>query len=953
MTVAVVTVALAGAEQPNILFIMVDDLGKEWISSYGAEDITTPHIDALATGGMKFNNAYSMPQCTPSRVTLLTGKYPWRTGWVNHWDAPRWGVGYFDWKPKENTTFARLMNDLGYATCAAGKWQINDFRIEPQAMKKHGFDDWCMWTGYETGNRPSAERYQNAYVNTPEGSKTYSGEFGPDVYADYLIDFMKQHKDEPMCLYFPMALTHGPLVPTPDEPDATSPLDKHKAMVRYTDKLVGRLVTAVDELGIRENTIVIFTTDNGSGGSITGTLDGVKVRGGKAKETESGVCEPFIVNCPGLVEAGTETDALTDFTDLLPTFVELAGGSVSDDLTVDGVSIAPIILGESTDSHREWIMALGHGPAVLDDDGVRGKQDFATRVIRDKRFKVWVSNERAIIRLHDLQEDPYEETNLVDSQRPQHQSALSKFKAVLESLPERDARPLYTARGANAWDRKPGDMQKPVPTAQTDGDWIINSTRQWRRATLESDNLEIVDGMATPTADASRFKSVLRTFDKKRSVESIVFDQSPVWQNWDPIENVGPTNMLDAPVLLSLGPDNYWLFGMYGDGTSRREQRDKSSTEIPDDFRSEPATLDSFDIPLRTTPLPNQYDAPGGLNKGLGGYHAWQSKDMINWVHHGPVTEAFSRWVTTAEYADGKTYLYYDYPNDQDPHLYIDDDLTDGVPGKNMGIAFKDPSHGSDCTFIRDKDGTFHVIYEDWSPINARQRSWDSPLAGHAVSADGIGNFEILQPVIDNRTTPTGEVAEYKHPHWAQHPDWDSSMGEYNVHAPEQEAYGDWAALSVGSQYYLFGDFDPVGGHDMSVGWFTSPSLDGPFTWCDNIGSGHPDPDIGFAEGQFYLVTQQPTDYTSPGPWVETVTARVGVDSTNDGVINHWSDWEEVKESYNHTEGYSKHIAKTAAAIALTDLPGGYAFQFEFKMVDATDNKSMPIMDKVSLYFED
>ena len=120
----------ATTQKPNILFIMLDDLGKEWISCYGAEDIETPNIDALAAGGMKFNNAYSMPQCTPSRATLLTGKYPFRNGYVNHWDVPRWGIGYFDWKHKENTTFARLMKDLGYATFAAGKWQINDFRMD-------------------------------------------------------------------------------------------------------------------------------------------------------------------------------------------------------------------------------------------------------------------------------------------------------------------------------------------------------------------------------------------------------------------------------------------------------------------------------------------------------------------------------------------------------------------------------------------------------------------------------------------------------------------------------------------------------------------------------------------------------------------------------------------------------------------------------------------------------
>lgn len=266
--------------QPNILFIMVDDLGKDWISCYGAEDITTPNIDALAAGGMKFHNAYSMPSCTPSRTTLLTGKYPWRNGWTSHWDVPRWGVAYFDWKKKENTTFARLMKELGYVTCAAGKWQINDFRIEPQAMKKHGFDDWAMWTGYETGNPPSGERYQDAYVNTlTVGSRTYAGEFGPEIYTDHLIGFMRQHKEEPMCLYYPMALVHPPQVSTPDEPNATVHIDKHKAMVRYVDKMVGRLVSTLDELGIRERTIVIFTTDNGTVPGVTGTLSGRRVKG--------------------------------------------------------------------------------------------------------------------------------------------------------------------------------------------------------------------------------------------------------------------------------------------------------------------------------------------------------------------------------------------------------------------------------------------------------------------------------------------------------------------------------------------------------------------------------------------------------------------------------------------------------------------------------------------------
>ncbi len=463
-TIVLLTICIASqviaADKPNILFIMVDDLGKEWISCYGADDIKTPNVDALAATGLKFNNAYSMPQCTPTRTTLLTGQYPWRTGWVNHWDVPRWGVGYFDWKQKRNVTFARLMKEQGYATCAAGKWQINDFRLEPAAMKKHGFDQWCMWTGYESGVKASSERYQDAYVNTPEGSKTYQGKFGPDIYTDYLINFMKQHKEEPMCLYFPMALTHGPLIPTPDEPKVSSSHAKHKAMVRYTDKLVGRLVASLDELGLRERTIVIFTTDNGTSGGLTGTLNGRRVRGGKAKESENGVCEPFIVNCPGLVPAGVETDALTDFSDLLPTFVELGGGKVPANLTIDGVSIAPVVLGKEKDSPREWIMALGHGAAKLDKEGVRGKMNFTTRVIRDKQFKVWVSGEKKMVRLHDLKSDPWEENNLNESDKPEHLAALKKFQAVVDSLPDTDARPIYEPRGPNKWDRSFSEGKK-------------------------------------------------------------------------------------------------------------------------------------------------------------------------------------------------------------------------------------------------------------------------------------------------------------------------------------------------------------------------------------------------------------------------------------------------------------------------------------------------------------
>ena len=450
LALLLVAMAAQAERPPNLILILVDDLGKEWISAYGAQDIETPHIDALAASGMRFENAWSMPQCTPSRITLLTGQYPWRTGWVNHWDVPRWGVGYFDWEL--HTTLPQLLRDAGYATAAAGKWQVNDFRIEPAAMRKHGFDDWCMWTGYETGNPPSANRFWDAYINTPDGSKTYDDTFGPDIYADYLIRFLEQHREEPVFLYFPMALTHTPFTTTPDDREAKGKLAQHKAMVRYTDRLVGRIVSAVDDLGLRNDTVIVFTTDNGSTGGITGTRNGRNVSGAKGRKSEPGVCQPFIVSAPGRVPSGSVTSALTDFTDLLPTFLDLAGATQPDS-PLDGASIAPVLRGESDTGPREWIMALGHGPAVRDTLGVRGKQAYASRVLRDDRYKAWVNESREVHQLYDLIADPHEEHNLLESDTPEHAAALANFRALIDQMPHQDARPAYRPRAPQPWDK--------------------------------------------------------------------------------------------------------------------------------------------------------------------------------------------------------------------------------------------------------------------------------------------------------------------------------------------------------------------------------------------------------------------------------------------------------------------------------------------------------------------
>ena len=457
------------AARPNIIFILGDDLGKEWISCYGAEDVRTPNIDALAAGGMKFNNFYAMPKCTPTRVAMLTGKYPWRNGWVNHYDVPRWGGGYFDWSLPQNMTGFRLLQQMGYATAAAGKWQLNDFRIDPEAMARHGFDEWFMWTGQEKGTKGSGERYYNPYIHTRKGSRTHSGKFGPDLYCDFLIDFIRRHKGGPFCIYYPEALVHIPFTATPDEPQAKGSLDQHKAMVRYLDKLVGRIVAAVDEEGLRNNTIIIFTTDNGTDRSLSGHRNGRLVEGAKDRKNEAGTCFPFIVNAPGLVPAGVETNALADITDLLPTFVEFAGGRVPSDLVVDGVSLAEVARGRAVVTKREWIMSLGGGEARLTDRGIRNVEDYAPRVLRDKDFKVWVTNQGRIERLHDLASDPYEEENLIGKSTPRVRAALAKFEKVLSTIPASDAHPQYVRRKseadqiASAAGTKAGAKSPPAP----------------------------------------------------------------------------------------------------------------------------------------------------------------------------------------------------------------------------------------------------------------------------------------------------------------------------------------------------------------------------------------------------------------------------------------------------------------------------------------------------------
>jgi hypothetical protein len=466
-------------------------------------------------------------------------------------------------------------------------------------------------------------------------------------------------------------------------------------------------------------------------------------------------------------------------------------------------------------------------------------------------------------------------------------------------------------------------------TTHAADNWTINSDDDWNAASGKKDAITIKDGFAEPSAKAASFSSVVKKLDGKKKIKSITFEQSPVWDNWKVIDDITPPGLGNAYVFLPVAPGDYYVFATF------KGKQPKIPYPKGIDKKKKRAFAKKWMKDNGIEPNPHK------------GYHVWHSKDLKEWVHGGQVTN--SNWMTTAEYKDGKFYLYYDQPNDQDPHLIIDEDIMDGKVGKDYGMVLKDPSHGSDCAIFRDEDGTFHIIYENWDPINAQKNAWDSPLAGHASSPDGIKGFvadEHPHPV-DHRTKPTGKKGTYKHGATSKEP------LEYEIHEPAQDAYGDWTMIKVGKQYHLFCDYDPADHNkSMRMGRFTSDDIYGEFKWSGEIGEGfHPDPSVGFAEGKFYAIMQKETDFVSPGPWVDGVEARAGVDTDGDGTVDKWTDWQKVSEAYSQKPGFARIVDVKPATLDVSGLPAGSGVQFEFK-TQVLDNGVQPIMDRVELNFE-
>jgi len=402
-------------QKPNIVLIMADDVGYEGFSCYGSSTYHTPHIDKLARTGIRFDHCYSTPLCTPSRVQMMTGKYNFR----NYTE--------FGMLPQGETTFGNLFKEAGYRTCVAGKWQLvghfegSNYKGIGTHPKDAGFENYCLWQIDMLGSR-----YWNPVLNKDgENVENFEGQYGPDVICDYINNYIKRNKDDPFFVYYPMILPHFPFMRTP----TTNPspeeqfIDerKHfKEMVEYADNIVGRIVKNLNELGLRENTIVLFTGDNGTMRGISSLIGSRTIIGAKGLTTDAGTHVPLVANWKGNIPEGLVCDDLIDFTDFLPTLLDIADAKAPSGFVNDGRSFIPQLFGEKGNP-RDWIFCH-YDPRW----GNRPKR----RYVQNKEWKLYGDG-----RIFNLKADILEENPLNRKQiNADVQKIIKKFEDVLAQM---------------------------------------------------------------------------------------------------------------------------------------------------------------------------------------------------------------------------------------------------------------------------------------------------------------------------------------------------------------------------------------------------------------------------------------------------------------------------------------------------------------------------------------
>ncbi len=360
-------------KRPNIIFILADDLGYTDLACFGSKFYETPNIDRLAEGGIRFTSGYTCgSNCQPTRAALMSGQYGPRTGVYTVG-----GINRFDWQsrplrpvdnvtdlPLEKITIADTLKKAGYVTGMFGKWHLG--KGNKHHPSKRGFDEAIESSGV----------HFNFKTNPPTDYPT--GQYLADFLTDHAVDFIERHRDQPFFLYLPHYAVHAPHQAKKEliaKFKSKPPVGGHKdpayaAMIASIDESVGRIVATLDKLGLTENTLVIFSSDNGGVGGYEraglnkeGITDNAPLKGGKGTYYEGGVRVPYIFSWKGKIAAGMKNATPINSVDLYPTLVEVAGAEPPHDYTLDGESYASLLTGKKSKLDRDAL--YWHFPGYL------------------------------------------------------------------------------------------------------------------------------------------------------------------------------------------------------------------------------------------------------------------------------------------------------------------------------------------------------------------------------------------------------------------------------------------------------------------------------------------------------------------------------------------------------------------------------------------------------------